>query len=417
MKERVKVFAEDLARGMFVCELDRPWLESPFLFQGFRIETDDELAQLRETCQYVFVDVEQSSDEVVPRLLQRAGPSPPPRAPRRSGSPGDRNEGLDRAQFHAELKRARGRYDETRAFIVRALEDSRLGRTVDSREACRLVGELAESIVRNANALVWLTHLKSRDEYTVTHCINVCILALAFGRFLGLERGALETVGLGALLHDLGKMRIPPEVLHKPGRLTAEEFDLIKTHPVWGHQILAGAPGLTGEILDIVRHHHERLDGRGYPDGLAAEQVGLYTRIVSIVDIYDAVTSDRAYRDGIPPHEALKNIYDWAPEGLDEELVAAFIRCLGIYPIGSLVELASGHVGVVVQSNPKHRLRPVVLLVLNRRKEPYARRKLLNLASPRWEGEAERPEIGRILGRGAYGLDVRRIIEAECRLA
>lgn len=400
---------------MYVSELDRPWLGTPFLFQGFAIEDDEQLMQLRELCKYVHVDVEQSADNLVSQLQQLATPAAQevPNKPARRAPQVE--EGTDHFAFHAELRSARPRYDETRVYIEEALEDVRLGQSVDTRAARRLVGHLADSILRNANALVWLTHLKERDQYTVTHCINVCILTLSFARCLGIGRDDMQEAGLGALLHDLGKMHVPLEILNKPGKLTDEEFEIMKAHPVHGYELLRDKEELSQEVLDIVHYHHERIGGKGYPMGFTGDQIGYLTKLVSIVDVYDAVTSDRCYHDGITPHQALNNIYKWAPGNFDQQLVESFIRCLGIYPIGSLVELNTGDIGVVVVATERNRLRPMVLLVLDAGRKPYSRRTIINLANPKWAEGGDKLEIVHILEGDAHGINVPAIIEDECR--
>jgi len=415
-ENRLKVNVVDLMPGMYVSELDRPWLGTPFLLQGFEIRDDEQIAELQKTCRYVFVDTERTSADVRQHLLSL--PETRHARARRQRQFTDtvtlKPDLVEQVDFYKELKAAKTLHAESYAYTVQALEDVRLGRSVDTRQARRLVLRLTDSIVRNDHALVWLTQLKARDEYTVTHCINVCILALSFGRYLGLPQHELHALGLGALLHDLGKMKVPLDVLNKPGRLTPAEFEIIKQHPVQGYQLLTRNAGLSEPVLDIVRHHHERLDGKGYPDQLPDSQIRELTRIASIVDVYDAITSDRVYHDGIPPHDALRNMFDWAPGNFDQALIEAFIRCLGIYPIGSLVELKSGHVGVVVTSNEANRLKPSVLLILNRDKQPYPKRKFINLASPRWQTGKQPPEIARVLEQDAYGIDLPAIVEAEC---
>jgi len=407
----LKVYVGDLQLGMYVCELDRPWLETDFLLQGFPIHTENELLRLQETCQYVFVDLERTPEELRWRLLTRSAGFGHTN-PVLSGKPAAVSR--EAVAFSEELARARRIYDESRRYVIRALDDARLGRAIDTRQARVLVKQMAESIVRNDHALVWLTQLKARDEYTLTHCINVSILALSFGRHLGLAQDSLIELGLGALLHDLGKMQVPLEILNKPGRLTAEEFAVMKKHPDYGYALLTRHdPDVSAAVLDIVRHHHERLDGQGYPDGLPADTISPLTRIATIVDVYDAITSDRVYHDGMTPHDALGNLFRWAPGNFDMQLVEEFIRCLGIYPVGSLVELNTGEVAVVATFNEAHRLKPTVLLILDPDKQPYPRRALLNLANEHWENRDIPPAITRVLERDAYGIDLTAIVRQE----
>ena len=272
---------------------------------------------------------------------------------------------------------------------------------------------MADSISRSPNAMLWLTHMKKRDEYTSIHCMNVCILALTFGRTLGLERKQLDMLGLGALLHDIGKMSIPMEILNKPGRLTDEEFEMIKSHSMNGYNLLRQKNDMPGEVLDIVRSHHERINGRGYPDGLTADFIGLLVQITSIVDVYDAITSDRCYHDGIAPHDALKNMFDWAGENFDADLVENFIKCLGIYPIGSMVELNTGHIGIVVSASEKARLRPIILVVINKNGKRYDVPRLLNLAHPQWKNKENLLEVKRIVSSHETELDMHQLVANE----
>jgi putative nucleotidyltransferase with HDIG domain len=243
--------------------------------------------------------------------------------------------------------------------------------------------------------------------------MNVCILALTFGRTLGLERKQLDMLGLGALLHDIGKMSIPMEILNKPGRLTDEEFEMIKSHSMNGYNLLRQKKDMPGEVLDIVRSHHERINGRGYPDGLTADFIGLLVQITSIVDVYDAITSDRCYHDGIAPHDALKNMFDWAGENFDADLVENFIKCLGIYPIGSMVELNTGHIGIVVSASEKARLRPIILVVINKNGERYDVPRLLNLAHPQWKNKENLLEVKRIVSSHETELDMHQLVANE----
>ena len=408
MKLRINV--DQLSLGMYVTDLDRPWLESPFLFQGFEIQDDDELKQLRELCEYVFVDVERSAFDVAAHL--RSLPLPPTR---QHDETGHHDAGSDDAttDFRAELIRARRIYQDTRSYITQALDDVRLGSAVDTNAARRLVREMAQSVVRNHSALVWLTSLKERDIYTVTHCMNVCILALSFGRCLGLSDEQQAELGLGALLHDLGKMKVPDAILNKPSSLTPEEFEVMKRHPAYGYELLRDSNDVSDTALDIVLHHHERIDGMGYPSGLDGDAIRFLTKLVSIVDVYDAITSDRIYHDGIPPHNALKNMYNWAPQNFEQDLMEQFIRCIGIYPIGSTVELSNGQVGVVVSANRKSRLRPIVLLLMDEKHRPFKIRRYLNLAGSGAASDPQSTHVRGIVDGKALGINIHAIIEEE----
>jgi len=411
--ERVKVYTEQLQQGMYVQDLDRPWLESPFMFQGFIIDSVEVLHQVRDTCEFVFVSVEESIGDIRPRLMVLASQPPPKRSkpPRVKITPDDN----ERENFLAALRRSRKTYDKTRTYIDTALEDVRLGRSIDTVQAKQLVSDLADNIVRSPNAVVWLTHLKNRDEYTSIHCINVCILAISFGRCLGINKVDLNELGLGALLHDLGKMKIPLEILNKPGKLTVDEYEQMKQHPTYGHELLKQHDDIPLGALDIVQHHHERKNGQGYPDQLPEFKIPLLTQIAAVVDVYDAITSNRCYHDGVPPYDALNYIYRWAETDFDLELIEKFIKCLGIYPIGSLVVLSTNETAVVISASDKTRLRPIVMLIQDRERKFYKIRNFMNLALPQWSEGPTAVKIQGIVPPEEQNIDLRRIVDEESR--
>ena len=440
---KVKLDVSRLQKGMYVCELDRPWTETSYLLQGVLIQSAEDIATLQDLCTFVYVDAEKSHDSIQAELqtiignteqvfrprLQTISASEESEQPFKShlqtitsneniqekstfSSKGDESQAADLEQnnFQKELKIARKLHSRTRAYIDTALEDVRLGQSVNTSEAKEIVSEVANSITRSPHALVWLTNMKARDEYTSIHSMNVCVLAVSFGRSLGMEKTQLELLGLGGLLHDLGKMKVPLEILNKPSKLTFEEFEIMKTHPVEGYNMLKEKADLPLEVLDIVKHHHERRNGKGYPSQLNGDEINNMTRIIAIVDVYDAITSDRCYHDAISPYDALKNMYEWVNEDFDKEMVEQFIKCLGIYPIGCVVELNMGHVGIVVSASEKSKLRPIVMLVQNSKREKFPRPKLINLAHPKWRTGANKLEVKCILSKNEYDFNIKDII-------
>ncbi len=408
---KVKVNVDRLREGMFVSDLDCEWTQTSFLLEGVLIAGEEELAEFQRCCSVVYVDTERSHDSVIPDLQTLA--REPASASVSTAQQAEKEAEREEKHFQQALQAARPVHGRTKTYIETLLEDVRLGNSLDTNTARELVTEITESITRSPNAMVWLSHLKHRDEYTVTHCMNTCILAVTFGRYLGMDKDALELMGLGALLHDIGKMSIPLEILNKPGRLTPEEYEIVKTHAQKGHELLVSKGGIPQESLDIVLHHHERISGKGYPHGLMGEQVNRMTKIVSIVDVYDAITSDRCYHDGIAPYEALKNMYEWISEDFEKELVEQFIKCLGIYPIGSMIQLNLGQIGIVVSASEKSRLRPIVLLVINSKGERYVKPKLINLAHPRWREGKQKLEIRKILQNDECDIDLPSVIQDE----
>jgi putative nucleotidyltransferase with HDIG domain len=259
---------------------------------------------------------------------------------------------------------------------------------------------MVESVIRNPDALVCLAQLKKRDEYTVTHSMRVCILALTFGRHLDFTAEELNLLGLGALLHDVGKMKIPESILNKPDRLTPEEFEIIKTHVPHGVAILESHPGIPKAAIELVHSHHERYNGAGYIRGLKGDNIGLFGSIGAIVDCYDAITSDRVYHAGISSYDALGVMYSARRRDYHPELVEQFIQCMGVYPIGCLVEFNTGSVGVVVSVNRERRLRPRVSMVLMPDKTPYTPAKIVDLMQHDTD-----LEIRKVLPAGSFGIN------------
>jgi len=410
----VKVSVLELRPGMYVGRLDRSWRETRFLLEGVLLKSQQEIDELQQRCEYVYIDTERSNIDVRPLLFSLATRSIPG-LPVKKIRPQTkvmtaRMAEQDQELLRKELKRARQTYSDTRQYIDQALQDARFGRSLDTARARQLVAEMAQSITRTPNAMLWLSNMKKRDEYTSIHCLNVCVLALTFGRAMGLEAKELETLGLGALLHDVGKMKVPLEILNKPGKLTREEFQIIKLHTLDGYNILSAQGDISAEILDIVVSHHERIDGSGYPCGTQGDFIDTLSQITSIVDVYDAITSDRCYHDGMTPHDAMKLIYHWAGDSFDIELIDAFIQCLGIYPVGSVIGLKSGEFGVVVTATEHANLRPIILLVTDSQGQRLDIPKLLNLAHPKWTKESNRLEIERIVKSTEHGIDLSAIV-------
>lgn len=412
-----------LRTGMFVADLDCDWKGTPFLLQGFRVVSDTQLAQLRACCEYVYVDPARSTVPVPVPQSTASAPAPAVVTERRvvrirKGPAPDLRGQSDPVAFRQELGRATRIQARTHAYLNHAFEDVRLGSSVDTDEARAVVTELVDSITVNVNASLWLTNLRNKDEYTSIHCLNVCILAIAFGRHLGLGEEELKILGLGALLHDIGKIKTPQEVLNKPGPLTRDEFEIMKRHPVEGHDLIrAGGERLPPMTLNIIRHHHERIAGNGYPDGWSDQRIPLPVLITSLVDVYDAVTSDRCYHAGVPAHRGLRLLYEIAPHSFGRELVEEFIRCVGIYPIGSLVELTTGELGVVLSADTQHRLKPLIRLLRDPEGRPYSERRLINLSElADTEANWRRWGVRHVLDPAAYGIDVKALVAEDFEL-
>lgn len=426
--DRREVPVHALCKGLYVYELDRPWLETPFLFQGFRIETDEELEMLRTYCQHVFVDVVRSDanalaeiDKGVASTVRKMNHQVlPPTRTRTTLSERDRVDAFggdafpDKSKFREMVRVAHEARSQAREAVDSAMEDTRLGHAVDVPALRDAVSKMTQSVIGNASAALWLTALKNVSEYTAIHCINVCVLSLAFARHVGLPVRELRSIGLGALLHDVGKARTPTEILEKPGRLTDEEYEIIKRHPEDGYQMVSEAGHVSPDALSIIRLHHERLCGTGYPFGLSGADIPQCVRIVSIVDVYDAMTTKRSYQNAKSPDTALKVLYEERGTTFDDNLVTHFIRCIGIFPVGSLVELDTGAIGLVVASSAHAHLQPTILMLRTPDGAPYEKRLLVNLASL---NDDDRVRHGRRIVRGvdphSTGIDIASVVAEE----
>jgi len=414
-----------LCAGLYVAELDRPWTDTPFMFQGFEITREEDLAILRTYCQRVRVYPGRSREDAVERMTASL------RHIDDAGKPGRRPGGTDWSAAHSAARETFGgerepdagafrkrvaeaetRRRQARELVDEAMEDVRLGRMVDTGRAREFIGGLIDTIARDARAALWLTNLREASAHASSHSVHVCILALAFGMHLGMNRHELTRLGIGALLHDVGKIRIPDAILDKPGPLTVAEFEVVKRHPQDGYDAVAASGGVAPEALQVIRLHHERRSGEGYPLGLKGDRIPRHVLLVAVADAYDAMTSDRPYRAGMEPDRVLQIMYNESAEEFGVELVQEFIRCMGIFPEGSLVELDNGAVGVVVASRPDARLQPVVLLVQTPDGGPYDKRVMLNLAAPP-EGEAagQPRRIARAVAPAECKVDITAYVE------
>jgi len=401
---------------MQVIELDRPWTGTRFVYREFIIESQDVLEELQRVSDYVYIE----SD---PKLM--LSPSSKPRGPilaSKPQSPGIGHHTVDqilttssrhintrwhpdKTSVEEELQQAEKIEYRAREVLYDTLEDAKLGRSIRISGVRETVTEMAESVIRNPDAMVVLSQLKDADEYTALHSLRVCILALTFGRHLDFSREELNLLGIGALLHDVGKMKVPAEILNKPGRLTDKEFAIMKSHVPEGVKILHSADGIADASIQVAANHHERYAGGGYAGGVAGDRIGSFGLISGIVDCYDAITSDRVYHNGLSAYEALTKMYSWRSTDFHPGLIEQFIQCMGIYPVGSLVELSDGRVGVVITVNRRRRLRPRVALVLKEDKTPYRKPKLVNLVDLEEAKGKDAPSIVKVLQPGEYGIN------------
>lgn len=346
-----KIHISELRVGMFVSELDRDWLDTPFLIQGFLIEHPDDIDVVAEYAEHVWVD------KVMPDWV------PPEKRVGLKQAMGPKSRYINKVSAREEHSQAIHVFRRSRQLTKTLLDDIRLGGAIDTEQAKATVRTCVDSILRNPDALLWMTKIRNEDEYTAEHCLNVCILAIAFGRHLNMPEDELEKLGLCGLLHDVGKMRVPGQILNKPGALTPKEFNMIRAHTVHGRNLLLSTPGVLEAAVDVAYSHHERMDGRGYPRKLPAEKISRFARIIALVDAYDAMTADRCYAEAIPTTRALKNIYRDRGSHFDEQLALEFIKSVGLYPPGTIVQLRNEQVGIVLETSSRYRHLPKVILV------------------------------------------------------
>jgi len=407
-----------LAIGMHVVRLDRPWEDTDFLLQGFILQTEEDVLAVQQQCETVIVEgrvqvaptTERQQLPVSKRKTSvKAGPSDISQSS--SSIPKRKVTYVNKVDARREMATARMNYADAKATAKNIMSSLRLGRTLEMNQIHQVVDDCVDSVLRNDNALLLLTKIKNKDEYTAEHCINVSILSAAFAKHLGLLEGEIRTVALGGLLHDVGKMRIDDEILNKPGALTPEEFAVMKNHTTFGRDVLAALPRLAHSAVDVAYSHHERMDGKGYPRGLAGHQIPLFAKIVGLVDTYDAITSSRVYDKGRASMEALQIIHRNKGAQFDAELAVEFIRMVGVYPPGSIVEMTNGEVGIVVATHPTSKLKPRVLLVRDANKQPLGTFREANLLKETPDEAGQPYKIAREVPDESYGIVMKDFIE------
>ena len=409
----MKVIVEpiNLKKGMYVSELDRPWLETPFLFQGFRITNEQEVEQIKSICDFVFVDTEKSTISV----------SRQPVASRKRVVQKDTQSTariIKKAlpyskQFEDEFPHALDIRKRATTTLNSLFADVRTGKSLDVDETKRTVTTMVDSILCNPDAMVLLASMSDKSDDLASHAIAVCSLSISFGRFIGIDKDELIELGMGALLHDIGETKLPDELLSKIGDASDDERQLLQSHTSIGAMIMQNLEGVPERVVAIARDHHERADGTGYPRNLTDPELDIFTKMVSIVDTYDSVTSGVHGKEKISADEALKCLYSWRECLFDPLLVEKFIQCIGIYPLGSVVELRSGHIGIVISSQPDMRLFPKVMLILDADGKPVEPPKMMNLALFRDRVETNDFEVKWLVNADDYGIDVRKFILRE----
>jgi HD-GYP domain-containing protein (c-di-GMP phosphodiesterase class II) len=381
----------DLEVGMFLAKYGQGTPDSPFVPVGKPLLSPQNVDEfLPPEVDEVFVDdsltlhmLNRLHKERLEELAEQPGPLVP---------------------LAEELPVAEKLYTEALDHAHEFMADVRKGKDVDYHDAEPVVDGFIESVFRNESAAATLFKLRRFDEYSYTHCINVGVLAIILGKYQGLDKDTLRLLGLSGLFHDVGKGRIPEEILNKPASLTPREMGIMKTHPLESYKIISATAGPSQDILRGAVEHHERFDGTGYPRGLANADISIFGRIISIVDVYDALTSKRSYKDAMSTSKALSLMYQWRDSTFAPNSIEHFIKCIGVYPVGSFVRLSSGEYAIVTESNLVNASKPTVKLLF----DPWMRRK-----TPVVVDLFKNPEgigISECLNPAGYPVDLARLL-------
>lgn len=398
MKKKIPV--AELRFGMYVSELDRPWAETPFPLQGVLLATEDERETVRKLCKHVFIDVERSREPVAIQHEPSTG-----QTMRLRGT----TSYSEKVTVEVELKQARNIYRESAPLIDDFNRSAKSGRVLDAHRVKEAASHVVESVVRNPDAMLLVTKLREKSAYTISRALDVSIYMATFGRFLQLSPDELELLSMLGLLQDVGMVRLPNELLEKKERLSPQEFELAKKHVNYSVEILSATPGIPQKLLDLVTLHHERYDGSGYPKGMKGAEIGLYGSIAGIVDTFGALTLQRPYADDISPSSALGILYKQRGTNFHPALVEQFIQCVGVFPVGSVVELNTGEVGIVIAQNPLRRLKPRVMVVLDAKGYAMRPHLILDLNKDPMATANEPYQIRRALEHGKLELDPREL--------
>jgi HD-GYP domain-containing protein (c-di-GMP phosphodiesterase class II) len=376
-----KIKVNDVRLGMYMHEICGSWMDHPFWKRSFKLTDEKDLITLKNCgVDEIWIDTSlgMDVDTGVTALLQNEQELNVENDLKNIEQSPQKNTVL--VPLQVELIAAKKIHSKTKEAVISLFSEVRMGNAINLDEMVSLVAELNQSIKRNPSALISLSRLKDADNYTYLHSVAVCILMIALGRQLGLNESMLTQAGIAGLLHDIGKVFIPDEVLNKAGKLTDEEFNIVKMHPQKGWELLKKTSDVSDCVLDVCRHHHERIDGMGYPDKLSGEALTLFARMGAVCDVYDAITSNRCYKKGWEPAESIRKMAEWRNGHFDEVIFHAFVKTVGIYPTGTLLKLKSGRLGVVTDQTKNSLVKPIVTVFFSIRSNAHILQEIIDLS-------------------------------------
>jgi len=438
--KKVRVESRDLVIGMYVCELDRPWLDSPFLLQGFYIKDDEDIGTVKDLCEYVYVDKVVARDKLNNSLpgassailmsmnvSRGAGAKSRIRLSRTAEENGPvqgkkSEQGIedffpkkelrkytDAVDWRAETRNAKRAISYLYDYIVKFMELSSKSNRLDLQNVRKAVEPMVNSVIRNPDACLWWTTMKPTDNYNNDAALRASVFAVVLGRQLGLPERDLHKLAIGGLLFDVGKLRLDNNILEADRKLTAEEITHIQRHVEAGLHLLQRSGLKDPEVIDFIANHHERLDGSGYPNGLGGDDIPAFGRIAGLVDCYNAITSSRRYASIKSPAEAINQLYKLKGVHFHKDLIEEFIQAIGVYPVGALVELSTGEVAIVVAQSRTRRLRPTVLVLLDKNKKPARGDVYIVLETIMHSADGKKLDIVKNLEPNAYDIDMAAI--------
>lgn len=381
-----RIHIEQLRLGMYIHELGGSWMENPFWRTSFLLDNPKDLKTALSTrIRELWIDTSRGLDVEVDEAESASAVTEEVVAEEVENTLAQANtpvKATSRSTLSQEAAVAVKICSSSKNAVSSMFKETRMGQALNAEDALPIVEEISNSVLRNPGALISLARLKDKDDYTYMHSVAVCALMVSLAKQLDLDDGQIRQAGMAGLLHDIGKMMILEEILNKPGKLTEEEFIAVKSHPAEGYKMLLEGRGVSDVSLDVCLHHHEKIDGSGYPDGLTDQQISLFAKMSAVCDVYDAITSNRPYKDGWEPAESIRKMAEWSRGHFDQRIFQAFVRSIGIYPIGSLVRLESNRLAVVIEQSEKSLLTPVVKIFFSIKSNARIVHELMDLAKP-----------------------------------